>query len=260
MYLIKHSYCEKGENIDIFWWILGATIIDGLIAFVGIFTLWMSKRTFNKIIGILVAFATGALLAGALYHMLAESLEKLPKNVAFSWLIVGFGLFFILERVLKWHHCHKRKCKIHPFSYLILVGDGFHNIIDGLVIGASFIISIPFGIVTTLLIIGHEIPQELGDFAVLVYGGIPKIKALIYSFIAQLTCVIGGVVAYLAAGIPNTTSLLLAFGAGNFLYISASDLIPELHKEPDTKKAIYAFMYFIVGVLFMLGIKALFKA
>ena len=150
-------------------WVFIATFIDSLIALVGAFALFLSRKTFDYLIMVLVAFSAGALLAGAFFHLLAESLENFTTNSAFGLMLFGFVLFFFIERFLHWHHCHKRKCKVHPVSYLILFGDGVHNFIDGLVIGVSFLISIPFGIVTTLLIIGHEIPQELGDFAVLVY-------------------------------------------------------------------------------------------
>lgn len=135
-------------------------------------------------------------LAGGFFHLLAESLEHLTTTVSFSLLLLGFILFFFIERFLKWHHCHEEKCEVHPFSYLILFGDGIHNFIDGLIIAASFLVNINFGIVTTLLIIGHEVPQELGDFGVLVYGGFSKVKALTFNFISQLTCMIGGVLGF----------------------------------------------------------------
>ena len=134
-------------------------------------------------------------LAEGFFHLLAESLEHLTTTVSFSLLLLGFILFFLIERFLKWHHCHEEKCEVHPFSYLILFGDGIHNFIDGLII-ASFLVNINFGIVTTLLIIGHEVPQELGDFGVLVYGGFSKVKALTFNFISQLTCMIGGVLGF----------------------------------------------------------------
>lgn len=236
-------------------WILLMTFIDGLVALIGIFSLWISNKTLKKILFILVAFSAGALLAGSLFHLLAESLKSLSTNEAFTYLLVGFVLFFILERILKWHHCHESKCKVHPFSYLILLGDGIHNFIDGLVIAASFLVNVNFGLITTLLIIGHEIPQEIGDFGVLVYGGFSKLKALIYNFISQLTCVLGGVLGFFFLSVHQLAILLLPFAAGGFLYISASDLIPELHKEAELKKSMFSFLFFLVGIFFMIGIK-----
>jgi zinc and cadmium transporter len=148
---------------------------------------------------------------------------------------------------------------VHPVSYLIIFGDSVHNFIDGVIIGASFIVSVPFGIITTLLIIGHEIPQELGNFGVLVYGGFGKTKALLYSFLAQLSCVVGGVLGFVfSQRINGVIPFILPFAAGGFIYIAASDLIPELHKEPKLKKSLVSFGFFIVGIVFMFMLKYLF--
>ena len=184
--------------MDVLIWILLATIINGLVGLIGIFSLWMNEKLFKKIVMVLVAFSAGALLSGAFFHLLAESLDSLSPARAFAYMMIGFIMFFVVERFLHWHHCHKHggKCEIHPVSYLIILGDSVHNLIDGIIIGASFLVSIPFGIITTLLIIGHEIPQELGNFGVLVYGGFGKTKALVYSFLAQISCVIGGLLCY----------------------------------------------------------------
>ena len=236
-------------------WILAATVLDGLMALAGVFTLWMKKKALDRLVCLLVAFSAGALLGGAFFHLLAESAAELSLDVALIWLVFGFCLFFMLERVLKWHHCHDGKCDVHPFTYLLLVGDGVHNFIDGLVIAASFFVSVPFGILTTFMVISHEIPQELGNFGVLVYGGIEKKKALAYNLISQLTCVIGGIVGFFASGLIGSMSPLLAFAAGGFMYISASDLIPELHKEENTVKAWNCFAAFLVGLGLMFATK-----
>lgn len=245
--------------MEILFWILAATFFNSIIALVGGVSLWLNPKTLNKLIVFLVAFAAGSLLGGAFLHLLAESIEK-PElggfdNVALL-LIAGFSLFFIMERVFKWHHCHNtEKCDTHPFTYLILIGDGLHNFIDGLVISASFLVSIPFGLVTTLIIIGHELPQEIGDFGVLVYGGLSRKKALAYNFASQLTSILGGVLGFFIHQSNISTAFLLPVAAGGFIYIATSDLIPELHKEPNTKKSILSFIVFFLGILFMLGIK-----
>ncbi|MCK4327053.1 MAG: ZIP family metal transporter [Candidatus Diapherotrites archaeon] len=240
--------------MEVIYWVLLATLLDGLVAFAGAFGLALKPKTLKKLLMFLVAFSAGALIGGAFFHLIAESLEGLPVDFAFLLVIAGFCLFFIMERFLYWHHCHEGKCKVHPFTYLILVGDGVHNFIDGLVIAASFLVSIPFGIVTTFLIIAHEIPQELGDFGILVYGGMEKKKALLYNFVSQLTCVVGGL-----AGVFLAMSFdpmpLLPFAAGGFIYIAMSDLVPELHKEKDNQKAVKHFALFLVGLAFMLAIK-----
>ncbi len=240
--------------MSVLLWILAATIIDGLLALIGGISFLLKEKILSRILLILVAFSAGALLSGAFFHLIAESIESMETVQAFSYVLVGFIVFFLIERLLHWHHCHAGRCDVHGFTYLILLGDGIHNFIDGLVIAASFIVGIPFGIVTALLIIGHEIPQELGDFGVLVYGGFSRKKALGFNLLSQLTSVVGGVTGFLLAG-AEWFSFLLPFAAGGFIYIAASDLIPELHKEQSLKKSLLYFLFFILGISFMLGIK-----
>jgi zinc and cadmium transporter len=237
--------------------ILLATIINGLIGLVGIFGIWMKEKHLKKILLILVAFSAGALLSGAFFHMVIESLEMMEAMSLFTYLIMGFIAFFFMERILHWHHCHEGECDVHPFTRLIVLGDGIHNFIDGLVIAASFIVNPWFGWITTLLIITHEIPQELGNFGVLVYGGIEKVRALTLTFIVQLTAIIGGVVGFFFLQGPEPIGFLLPFAAGGFIYIAASDLIPELHKESNLKKSMISFAFFVMGIVFIIGIKLL---
>ena len=214
----------------------------------------ISDKALRKIIFSLVSFSAGALLAGALLHLLPESLESLDAKSVAILFIVGFIIFFIIERVLRWHHCHEpgHKCETHPFTSLILIGDGVHNFIDGLIIAAAFFVSPGFGILTTLLILSHEIPQELGDFGALVYGGMEKKRALFFNFLSQLACMIGGAIGWLLSGNNWFVPFLLPIAGGGFLYIAASDLIPELHKEADLKKTIFSFFFMVLGIAFVL--------
>lgn len=237
--------------------IILATFINGLVGLTGILTLWVRKKLLEKILFILIAFAAGALLSGAFFHLVIEALEMMDALVLFSYLLIGFITFFLMERVLYWRHCHEGVCEVHPFTQLILIGDGIHNFIDGLVIAASFMVSISFGWITTLVIIMHEIPQEIGDFGVLVYGGYERVKALGYNFLFQLTAVVGGIVGFFLLYTPETISFLLPFAAGGFIYIASSDLIPELHKEEDRKKSMLSFVFFILGIIFLLATKVL---
>lgn len=249
--------------METIYWILAATIADGLFAFAGVFTLIMKKALFRKVMLALVAFSAGALLGGAFFHLMPEALEGASGGLyPFILLLAGFVVFFLLEKFLYWHHCHnyEGKCPVHPVSYLILIGDGLHNMIDGLVIAASFFTGVHFGIITTLMIIAHEVPQELGDFAVLVHGGFSRLKALMFNFISQLTAVIGGIIGYFAAAsAEHFSAYLLPVAAGGFLYISASDLIPELHKEKDARKSVTSFVFFLCGIALMLAMKVLFE-
>ncbi len=242
--------------MDTLMWILGSTMTVSLISLTGVITLSLSDRLQSKLLLLLIAFAAGALMGGAFLHLFPESLEELDVETASIYLISGFSIFFILERILRWRHCHNGVCDIHAFTYLNLVGDAIHNFGDGLIIAASFLADINLGIVTTLAVIAHEIPQELGDFAVLVYGGFTKRRALFYNFLSALTAIIGALTGYFLPNyIEHSTILLLPIAAGGFLYISSSDLIPELHKEKDMNKSLLSFASFLMGILLMWSLK-----
>ncbi len=242
--------------MQILSWIILATFVNGLLGLIGIVALGLRKKLLNRIVFWLVAFSAGTLLGGAFFHLLEESLETLIPMNAMILLVIGFVSFYLLEKLLFWHHCHENACHVSPFSYLVLIGDSLHNIIDGIVIAVSFLIDIQFGWFTTVVIMSHEIPQELGNYALLIYGKFDKIKALIYSFLAQLTCIIGGVLGYFL-GTNFDITFLLPIAAGGFIYISASDLIPELHKEDKQTQSYISFILFVLGLLFMLGAKCL---
>lgn len=236
-----------------FLWIMGAAVLDALLGFVGVFSLWLGKRDMKKIANILMAFAAGTLLGGAFLHLLPESLEENPIEEVLLLALAGFTLFIILEAYVHWHHC--KECDIHPFSYVMLVGDAVHNFIGGLVLAASFLVSIPLGIATIIAIIAHELPQQLGIFGVLVKGGLAKNKAIVYSFLAQSTIIVGALVGYLLSGsIEGIVIFLVPFGAGNFIYIAAADLIPEMHKSEglDSLKNI---VVFFLGIGLMWALK-----
>jgi zinc and cadmium transporter len=241
----------------VLFWILASTILVSLISLVGIFTLSMKGNLLHKILFCLIGFSAGALIGGAFLHILPECLENSNSNAVFSYLILGIITFFLMERYLHWRHCHEEgECKIHAFTYLNLVGDGFHNFIDGMVIAASFMVSIKLGMITTLAIVFHEIPQELGDFAVLVYGGFTKKKALLFNFASALMAVLGAVIGYFLTDlVKNFANFILPFTAGGFVYIATSDLIPELHKENDLKRSTSAFLAFLLGIIFMALVK-----
>ncbi|MBW2992854.1 ZIP family metal transporter [Candidatus Woesearchaeota archaeon] len=245
--------------MNVLIWILAATIVDSLLGLIGVFSLWMKEKLLNKIIIALVAFSAGALLGGAFFHLLDESLIHLSSMVTFSYVIIGFMLFFLIE---SYFHLHLyEKTDKHPFSYLAVIGDAIHNFIDGLVIAAAFYINITLGIVTTVMIMGHEAPQEMGLFGILLYGKHSKSKALLYSFLAQSTVILGGVVGYFtSARIEAFSPFLIAFAAGGFIYIAASDLVPEMHKmyEGKISRSITVTMSFVVGILLMLVIKLYF--
>jgi len=237
----------------VLFWVLSSTFLVSLISLVGIFTLAIKDDLLHKILFCLVGFSAGALIGSAFLHILPECLENTKSSTVFSFLILGIIIFFIMERFLHWRHCHEEgTCKTHAFTYLTLVGDGFHNFVDGMVIAASFVVSIQLGLVTTLAIILHEIPQELSDFAILVYGGFTKKKALFFNFASALMAMIGALVGYFINDyIQGFSGIILPLTAGGFIYIATSDLIPELHKENDLKRSMAAFSAFLLGIVFM---------
>jgi len=242
-------------------WILVSTFLVSLISLIGIFTFLVKEKQLYRILFYLIGFSAGALIGSAFLHILPESLEKNSSMFVFSWLIAGIVLFFFMERYFFWRHCHEEgKCKVHSFTYLNLIGDGFHNFLDGMIIAASFMVSVQVGIVTTLAVIFHEIPQELGDFGVLIYGGFSKSRALLCNFISALAAMVGALVGYFIAGAASGfSSIILPLTAGGFIYIATSDLIPELHKESDLKRSTMAFLAFLCGIGFMAVTKLFLK-
>lgn len=238
---------------------LCASIAVSIISLIGIFSLFINEKALNRLLLLLVGFGAGALIGGAFLHLLPEALEKSTDFIlTFIYLISGFVLFFILEKYLYWRHCHKGKCEIHTFTYMNLIGDGIHNFIDGLIIGAAFFTDAGIGMVVTIAIVMHEVPQELGDFGVLVYGGFSRAKALIFNFLSAATAIFGTGIGYIfASGISGFSMVLFPVAAGGFIYIAACDLIPEIHRQPDIKKAAISMLFFIFGILLMLGLKLL---
>ncbi len=229
-----------------------ATIVVSLISFVGVLTLAFKDKVLNKITLLLVGFSAGSLIGGAFLHLIPEAIEKFGNEKIFPYVIIGFVAFFILEKVLHWRHCHKGKCDVHVFTYLNLLGDAVHNFTDGLIIAASFIVDIKIGFITTIAVIIHEIPQEFGDFGVLIHGGFSKAKALFYNFFSGLTAVLGAILGiFLSSIIEGSMIYLIPFTAGGFIYIAASDLIPELRKEAGFKKSILPFIFFLLGLVFI---------
>ncbi len=231
-------------------WILLATLFVSLISLIGIVTLSLKKNTLKKILSLLVALSAGALLGGAFLHLIPESLEETTETTVFTFLIIGFIIFLLIEKMLHWRHCHDADCEVHTFAYMSLFGDGVHNFIDGLIIAVSFMTSIPLGITTTLAVALHEIPQEIGNFGVLIHGGFSKLKALGYNFLSALAAILGGIVGFFLP-LNNLAQILIPIAAGGFIYISASDLIPELRKERNKAKSLLNLLVFILGLLIM---------
>lgn len=235
--------------------ILAAFIIT-LCVWVAILLLLLKRKTLQNITILLVALSAGALMGGAFLHLLPEASEALDINLIYLLVLAAFIFFFLMEKLLFWRHCHKGVCSVHTFGYMNLVGDSIHNFIDGMVIASTFLMDFNLGVATTLAIALHEIPQEIGDFGVLIHAGFQYKKALIINFLIALTVVAGGVAGYFLSFYEHDiVSYLVPFAAGGFIYIAASDLMPEIKKERDLKKSLFAFLVFVVGIGLMYAFK-----
>jgi zinc and cadmium transporter len=237
-------------------WILTSTLLVSGVSLIGIFFLSINEKLFRKLLLMLVSFASGTLLGGAFLHLIPEALSAESESM-FIFILAGILVFFLLEKFL-WRHCHERECPVHVFAYLSLFGDGVHNFIDGVIIAASFLVGVPFGSVNiplglaaTLAVVSHEIPQEIGDFGILVYGGFSKVKALFYNLLSALMAVFGALFMYFFFSLLPNLTYFLVFAAGGFIYIATADLIPEMHKEKDAWKSLAQFVFLLVGILLM---------
>ncbi|MBU1088807.1 ZIP family metal transporter [Patescibacteria group bacterium] len=230
-------------------WIVGATLLISLVSLIGLVGIILSKKTLKNVLVFLVSLSAGTLMGGVFLHLLPEAMEELETKMVLNTTLLSFLLFFVLEKVLGWRHCHESECEIHSFGYMNLFGDAIHNFVDGLVIAGAFVNSIPLGMSTSLAILVHEIPQEIGDFGVLVHAGFKKRQALLMNFLSGLAAVFGALLGYFISesGVAME-KFLLPLAAGGFLYIGASDLLPEIRKEKSLKKSILSFVIFLVGI------------
>jgi len=249
-------WVSHGAIDPVFLWIVGSGLLMSAIALVGSLTLVLSERTLQLVLLPLVALAAGSLLGGAFFHMVPASVAAgISDLTIYTLILAGFAVFFGLEQFLHWHHCKRAEtdCK-KPLTYLILIGDGLHNFLGGLAVASTFLIDIQLGVVTWFAAAAHEVPQELGDFGVLVHGGWEKREALFYNVMSALTFLVGGIIAYFAS-FRLDVSFLVPFAAGNFLYIGASDLVPEIKEHCNLGANIVHFVAFCVGAGFMLWVK-----
>jgi len=240
--------------LEVWIYTIVSVLIVSFISLVGIITLSINSNKLKKILIYLISFSAGALFGDAFLHLLPEIVEASGEfTLQISLLtLTGIAIFFIVEKVIHWQHCHSpiTDDHVHPFAIMNLVGDSVHNFIDGIIIGVSYLISIPAGIATTVAVALHEIPQEIGDFGVLLHGGFSKGKAILVNFITALGALLGAIVALIASKyVPSLELYLIPIAVGGFIYIAGSDLIPELHKEPDFKKSMTSFLFVLLMVI-----------
>ena len=233
-----------------FLYVIIATFLVSLVSFVGALSFVMSSKNLKKAVILMVAFAAGGLLGGAFFHLIPESYESGFEYVGLL-VVAGFLLFFLVERYLHWHHHHEKCEHDHSLSYLVLFGDSLHNFVDGIIIAASFLVEVRFGVITTVVVMAHEIPQEIGDFAILIYNGFSKGKALLFNFLSALPAVLGAMLGYIfSTQISGLSDIVVPFAAGGFIYIGASDLIPELNNSPSKGTIVFFLLGLIVMYLF----------
>lgn len=226
-----------------------------------------------------ISFAIGALLTGAFCGLIPHAFEQAPAeqiSTLSATILAGILSFFVLEKLLVWRHCHSHACEAHgedshdghhhghnhshgaqaghrPAGMFIILGDGIHNFVDGVLIGAAFLTDVQLGIVTSLAVAAHEIPQEVGDFAILLHSGYKRGEALFYNILASLTTVVGGVLAYFSLGdLHHILPYFLTLAASSFIYIAVADLIPSLHQKTDSKTSLQQIGFILAGVVLIL--------
>ncbi|WP_435358267.1 ZIP family metal transporter [Haloarchaeobius sp. DFWS5] len=238
------------------WWVLGTTLAISLVAWVGVFSLFVRRERLDRILLLLVALAAGSLVGGAFFHLLPRALaESDQDDVVFILVVVGFCVFYVLEAFVHWHHHHETVHERDAVTTLVLVSDAVHNFVDGLVIAGAFLVGPPVGLATALAIALHEIPQEIGDFGVLVYGGYEPRQALVLNYLTQVTVVLGGVVGIVVgSAVASVPWLLLAFASGSFLYIASSDLVPEIKRDTSLRRSLRNFGVFVAGICLLYGV------
>jgi len=251
-------------------WIILFTALGGVLSAIAASVFLLAPNTLRvRVLPHLVSFATGALLGAALLGLLPHAIEGVGVESIHSiglTLLIGLLIFFVLEKLVLWRHCHQDVCEghaAHPHSHdshdksrdaasasLILIGDGFHNVLDGVLIAAAFMTDVHLGVVTAIAVMAHEIPQEVGDLAILLHGGMSRAKAFTLNTVTSLTSVVGGIAAYFFLG--NSLQVLpyaLTLAASSFLYIAVADLIPGLHRRVDPGSGLKQFIFIVAGVL-----------
>lgn len=227
-----------------------SVLLVSLISLVGLSTLALNARLLKEIIFVSVGFAAGALFGDAFIHLIPESFERL-RGRASVYILLGIPLFFSLEKFLRWHHKHGpvNDGSIKPVGYLNLFADSVHNYIDGLLIGSSYLINIQIGIATTIAVVLHEIPQEMGDFGVLLHAGFSRTRALLFNFLTASLAILGALTSLFVGGTSEDfTAAMLPLTAGGFIYIAGSDLIPELQQDNSLVRSALQFCSLIAGV------------
>lgn len=238
-----------------------ASFFTSLVSLVGVFFLSFSVRRLEKILMFLVSLSAGTLLGNAFLHLLPEALEGgmtvggINNGTVWFGVLAGIIIFFILEKIVHWRHCHIPTSSehVHSLGVMNLVGDGLHNLIDGMIIAGAFLLDVRLGVITTVAVISHEIPQEIGDFGVLIHAGYTVNKALLFNFISGLASLLGALLAIaFSFYLDNFIEFIIPIAAGGFIYIASSDLLPELKKECRVSKSLFQLLGIFIGLSLMI--------
>jgi zinc and cadmium transporter len=234
---------------------IGSVVLVSLFSLVGILLLLLREKILNYVVILLVSFSSGSLFGNAFIHLLPETVERNGFTVWVSiYTLSGIAGCFVVEKFVHWRHVHSPAHEeVEAFAYMNLLGDAVHNLLDGVVIVSAYALDISVGVATTIAILFHEIPQEMGDFGVLVHGGLSRKKALFFNFVTALTALIGALLTMVLINFAQQlTVFLIPFSAGTFIYIAGSDLIPQLHKENEIRDSLLQLVFFSLGISVML--------
>jgi len=237
--------------MNVWLYTIGSVVFVSLLSLSGVLTLSLNEDRLKRMLLYLVSFAIGGLYGDAFLHIIPEAYRTMGIQAAPSLCIIGgIFLFFVIEKTIRWSQdaVDAGGSGLHPLVPIMISVDAAHNFIDGLLIGASYAVSVPMGLATTLAVVLHEIPHEIGDFAVLVHGGLPVRKALLFNFLTALTSVLGGVVSlWLGSSLSGYSEVVLPVTAGGFIYIAGSDLLPELQKDLRLTSSFWQFVCLAAG-------------
>lgn len=248
-------------GFEVWLYTLASVLVASAISFIGILTIAVNEKKLEGALLFMVSFAVGALFGDAFIHLIPEAFDELGTGVIVPiYIMVGVLMFFALEKFVRWRHCHVPTSQHHPHpvATMNIIGEGAHCLFDGMIIAASYMVSIPIGIATTLAVVLHEIPHKIGDFGVLLHSGMKFRKALTYTFLSALTSVIGGMATLLiGTSVEGFSVALMPITAGGFIYIAGTDLTPELHHEVVAHKSVIQFISIILGLGIMLALLVL---
>ncbi len=240
------------------FYILFSTTLISLGSLAGLITLSLGTKRLNEFLIYIVSLSAGTLMGSAFFYLIPEASNYFYIDELLKIVLLSFIVFFLIEKLLMWHHCHRGDCEEAMHGQMNLVGDSVHNFLDGLIIAAAFLTSIPLGISTSIAVALHEIPQEIGDFGVMLHSGFSKKKALFANLLVTIPAVIGGVVGFFwSTANVFLIPYFLAFAAGGFIYIATADLLPEIRQERNQKRSWLSFLIFMIGIGLILATELL---